>query len=196
MIVIKEMMKVKYKFKYNIYYNKMSQKILWSSVSIKVPSEFITVDSKGKVKICPPLTKSGGLSRRNKKPSINIVTDDKINKIQIQNEGEYKIKPDKYTKKEIKENHSMGKEDNNKAETIHERMARLRAMRKSNKKELDGMASEDINRVGTDKERIKDREIRRKKRGPPPNIKWTQEDEDLYKKVHGESSGLKIFTFY
>ena len=165
-------------------------KILWSSVSIKVPSEFITVDSKGKVKIAPPLTKGGALSKRNKKPSINIVTDDKINKIQIQNEGEYKIKPDKYTKKEIKENNNMGKEDNNKAESMHERMARLRSMKKGNKKEIEGMGAEDINRVGTAKERIKEREIRRKNRHTP-NVSWNNDDEELYKKVMGESSIMK-----
>ena len=170
-------------------------KILWSSVSIKVPSEFITVDSKGKVKIAPPLTKGGALSKRNKKPSINIVTDDKINKIQIQNEGEYKIKPNKYTKKEIKENNNMGKEDNNKAESMHEKMARLRSMKKGNKKEIEGMGAEDINRVGTAKERIKDREVRRKNR-IVPNVSWNNEDEDFYRKVMGESSSMKKNTFY
>jgi hypothetical protein len=94
------------------------KKILWSSVSIRVPSEFITVDKNGKVNICPPLTKSGNVSKRNKKPSINIVSDDSINKVQIQNEGEYRTKSE--PKSEPKE-----------TETMHQKMARLRSMRKT-----------------------------------------------------------------
>jgi hypothetical protein len=158
----------------------MSEKILWNSVIIKVPSEFISVNARGQIKIAPPLTKKNNISKRNKKPSINIVTDDNINKIQIQNEGEYKTK------------NEQPKKDTNKTD-MHEKMARLRAMRKSNKKELDKMAAEDINRVGSAKERIKERQIRRKNR--EPETVWKDEDEELYRKVMGESSKVKTSKY-
>jgi len=135
----------------------MSEKLLWNSVVIKVPSEFITVDAKGRIKICPPLTKRGNLAKKKGKAAINIVASDD-NKVEVENEGEYKEEAERKTRKprtpkvysekeasrrlkdknlvkaklnEMKENESMEKEESvNKAETIHEKMARLRSMRK------------------------------------------------------------------
>lgn len=135
----------------------MSEKLLWNSVVIKVPSEFITVDAKGRIKICPPLTKKGALAKKKGKAAISIVASDG-NKVEVENTGEYQTPPERkvrtprtpkiYSEQEAlrklqnkqlvktrlnekKENASMGKEDVNRAETMHEKMARLRAMRKN-----------------------------------------------------------------
>ena len=176
----------------------MSEKLLWSTVVVKVPSEFITVDAKGKIKICPPLTKRGALAKKNGKTAINIVASDG-NKVEIENGGEYKSAPERKVRqkralteeqirrnkanremikahkaqhkqqeqeRERNENEGMGNEDINRAETMAEKMARLRAMRKKKKKaeskkrkkvqlkeqekernENEGMGNEDINRA-------------------------------------------------
>lgn len=225
----------------------MNEKILWSSVVIKVPSNFISVDSKGKVKISPPITKSGAIAKKDKKPSINIVKDNTINKVEIVEGGEYKEKevrtrtkkqpsekktrakkqpseeehskekamiqswvgdlynPKDATPKENKmseyeknqrerfkqelkklqnrdeanETKLMAGEDVNRAETMHQKMERLRQMRKSNRravrqaKEIEGMGNEDINRAvkKTMKERLLERAEYRKKHNIPSSRK-------------------------
>ena len=136
----------------------MTEKILWNTVVIKVPSEFISADAKGKIKIAPPLTKRGGLAKKRGKTAINIVASDG-DKVEIENAGEYQTPPEKKVRqkrvlteaqikrrnenKEIvkahkakrkeqeKENEAMGKEDRNVGESMAEKMARLRAMRKN-----------------------------------------------------------------
>ena len=80
----------------------MSDKLLWSSVVIKVPSNFISVNDKGKIFIKPPLNKkSNTISKAKGKPSIIIETDDNINKVVIANEGEYKTADNKMIKKKV-----------------------------------------------------------------------------------------------
>ena len=44
----------------------------WKSIHIEVPSEFITHTKSGRISIRRPLTKTQGLSRSNKEPSIMI----------------------------------------------------------------------------------------------------------------------------
>lgn len=123
----------------------MSNKILWNTLVIKVPSEFISVNTKGQIKIAPPLTKKGSIAKKGGKASINIVPSN-VDKVEIENEGEYQsytAKPKKvYSDAQIarrKENKELVKAHHAKAaadagETVHQRMARLRSMRKSNTK--------------------------------------------------------------
>ena len=68
----------------------MSDKLLWSSVVIKVPSDFISVNSKGKIFIKPPLTKSKNIAKSKGQPAIKIITDDTINSVEIAEQGEYR----------------------------------------------------------------------------------------------------------
>jgi len=140
----------------------MTGKILWNTVKIVVPSDFITVTDKGVIKIRPPLTKTNRIATSKKKPAIDIQTGD-VDEVKITEGGEYQsytpkskkahseaemarrkenkelVKQHKARRKEKQnednENNEMGKEDINRGETVHERMARLRSMKKSNKKE-------------------------------------------------------------
>ena len=134
-----------------------SEKILWSSVLIKVPSEFISVNNKGKILIKPPLTKKNNISKSNGKPSIKIITDNNIDKVEILEQGqlksasqETKIKPINSRKKtdtklinqiidnshnESRENKLMGNEDINVSkkpsnEEMELKMQKLRDMKK------------------------------------------------------------------
>jgi len=68
----------------------MSDKLLWSSVVIKVPSDFISVNSKGKIYIKPPLTKNKNIAKSKGQPAIRIETDDTINSVEIAERGEYR----------------------------------------------------------------------------------------------------------
>jgi hypothetical protein len=68
----------------------MSDKLLWSSVVIKVPSDFISVNSKGKIFIKPPLTKNKNIAKSKGQPAIKIITDDTINSVEIAEQGEYR----------------------------------------------------------------------------------------------------------
>ena len=104
----------------------MSGKLLWNTVVIKVPSEFITVDKNGKIKIAPPLTKSKGISKRNGKPAINIVPSD-VNKVVIENDGDFQNAPPQNKTARIRQ---PKVQNTDASESMHERMARLRAMRK------------------------------------------------------------------
>jgi hypothetical protein len=227
----------------------MNENILWNTVTIRVPSEFISVDKNGKIKISPPITKSGAIAKKNKKPSINIVKDNTINKVEIVEGGEYKEKeartrtkkqpsekekktrtkkqpseeehskekamiqswvgdlynPKDATPKESKvseyeknqrerfkqelkklqdrdeanETKLMAGEDVNRGETMHQKMERLRQMRKGNRravrqaKEIEGMGNEDINRAAkkTMKDRLLERAEYRKKHNIPSSRK-------------------------
>ena len=94
----------------------MSNKILWNTVKIQVPSDFITVTDKGMIRIKPPLTKKNRIATSKNKPAIL-------------NQGEHKDVDEFRSKR--KQTKSMFKELKNKAEDVHERMTRLRAMRKN-----------------------------------------------------------------
>ena len=68
----------------------MSDKILWSSVVIKVPSDFVSVNTNGNIFIKPPLTKKNNIAKSKGQPSIKFITDDKISKVEISEQEEYK----------------------------------------------------------------------------------------------------------
>jgi predicted protein tyrosine phosphatase len=93
-----------------------------------VPSDFITVTDKGMIRIKPPLTKKNRIAVSKNKPAIEVVTGN-TNEVKILNEGEHKDADEFKSKR--KQTKSMFKELKNKAEDVHERMARLRAMRKN-----------------------------------------------------------------
>ena len=105
-----------------------NNKILWSTVKVIVPSEFITVTDKGMIRIKPPLTKTNKIATSKKKPAIDIQTGD-VDEVKIINGGDRR-NPTEF-KEQRKQTKSMFKELKNKAEDVHERMARLRAMRKN-----------------------------------------------------------------
>ena len=133
----------------------MSEKILWSSVKIQVPSEFITVTKTGQIRIKPPLTKKNRISTANKEPAIQLIPAD-VNEVSIIDQGtkesndtkiyqtkqkvkrELKVKTltDDY-KIRTKENKDMGNEDINRAKEY-----------KIRTKENENMGNEDINRAG------------------------------------------------
>ena len=106
----------------------MSNKILWNTVKIQVPSDFITVTDKGMIRIKPPLTKKNRIAMSKNKPAIEVVTGN-TNEVKILNQGEHKDADEH--KAQRKQTKSMFKELKDKAETMHEKMARLRAMRKN-----------------------------------------------------------------
>jgi predicted transcriptional regulator len=93
-----------------------------------VPSDFITVTDNGMIRIKPPLTKKNRIAVSKNKPAIEVVTGN-TNEVKILNEGEHKDADEFKSKR--KQTKSMFKELKNKAEDVHERMARLRAMRKN-----------------------------------------------------------------
>ena len=64
----------------------MSHKILWNTVHIKVPSEFITIGKNGTVRIKPPLTKTKKIATANRSPAIQFETAD-VDKVMIVDEG-------------------------------------------------------------------------------------------------------------
>ena len=106
----------------------MSNKILWNTVKIHVPSDFITVTDKGMIRIKPPLTKKNRIATSKNKPAIEVVTGN-TNEVKILNQGEHKDADEFKSKR--KQPKSMFKELKNKAKDVNERMARLRAMRKN-----------------------------------------------------------------
>ena len=59
----------------------------WKSIHIEVPSEFITHTKSGRISIRRPLTKTQGLSRSNKEPSIMITENSDITAPNIINQG-------------------------------------------------------------------------------------------------------------
>ena len=140
----------------------MSNKILLNTVVIKVPSEFISVNAKGQIKIAPPLTKKGALAKKGGKAAINIIPSN-TDKVEIENSGDYQSYTPKakkvYTDAQIKrrkENKELVKAHHAKAaadagETVHERMARLRSMRKSHKKKVEMNHKLNLNRTSQNK---------------------------------------------
>jgi len=105
-----------------------NNKILWSTVKVIVPSEFITVTDKGMIRIKPPLTKTNKIATSKKKPAIDIQTGD-VDEVKIIDGGDRR-NPTEFKEKR-KQTKSMFNELKDKAETMHEKMARLRAMRKN-----------------------------------------------------------------
>ena len=129
----------------------MGDRIVWNTVHIKVPQEFITVGKNGAIKIKPPLTKTKKISSFNKEPAIQLEPAN-VEKVIIVEEGKKdtieNIKGRKKKEKEIeiKETAFMGMEDINRAETDAEKQ------KKKKEKEIEinenvSMGMEDINRV-------------------------------------------------
>ena len=79
----------------------MSQKILWSSVKIQVPSEFITVSKTGQIRIKPPLTKKKKISTANKQPSIQLIPAD-VDEVKIIDQGTKETQNNTTNKKQYK----------------------------------------------------------------------------------------------
>jgi hypothetical protein len=64
----------------------MTSRKMWSTIEIKVPSEMVEYNKKGKIMIKKTLTKTFNISKFQKKPSIKLVPSDS-NKVEIVNEG-------------------------------------------------------------------------------------------------------------
>jgi len=64
----------------------MTDKILWNTVRIRLPPEFVTVSKKGVVNIKPPLTKKNNISKTNQEPSIQFESGD-TNEVSIVKQG-------------------------------------------------------------------------------------------------------------
>lgn len=64
----------------------MTDKILWNTVKIRLPPEFITISKNGVVNIKPPLTKKNNISKSSKEPSIKIETGN-TNEVEIVQSG-------------------------------------------------------------------------------------------------------------
>ena len=59
-------------------------KILWHTLTIKVPSEMVTYTKKGKVSVKKTLTKMHNLARSQKQPAIKLIPspDNKVHVVQ------------------------------------------------------------------------------------------------------------------
>lgn len=64
----------------------MTSKKMWSTIEIKVPSEMVEYNKKGKIMIKKTLTKTFNISKFQKKPAIKLVPSDS-NKVEIVHEG-------------------------------------------------------------------------------------------------------------
>ena len=72
----------------------MTSKKMWSTIEIKVPSEMVEYNKKGKIMIKKTLTKTFNISKFQKKPAIKLVPTDS-NKVEIVHEGTDFKKEDK-----------------------------------------------------------------------------------------------------
>ena len=113
----------------------MSEKILWNSVKIQVPSDFITVSKTGQIRIKPPLTKKNRISTSNKKPAIELIPAD-VNEVSIIDQGKKEISETKLFKKKWKEDFEAKKKTIKKDWQIKTQ-------------ENKDMGNEDINRAGS-----------------------------------------------
>ena len=75
----------------------MSEKILWNTIKIQVPNEFITVTKNGSIKIRPPVTKKNRIATSNKQPAIEFVEAD-VNEVSIIDQGRKEISDKKIYK--------------------------------------------------------------------------------------------------
>ena len=95
----------------------MSEKILWNTVKIQVPSDFITVTKNGQIRIKPPLTKKNRISTANKQPAIQFIPAD-VSEVKIIDQGTketsdkkiYKTKPK--ARNEVEEDINVSKTNN------------------------------------------------------------------------------------
>ena len=114
-----------YKHKYIL----MNKNILWNTVKIQVPSDFISISKTGVVRIKPPLTKTNKVATVNKKPAIEFETAN-VNDVKVIQTGkketvhELKSKSKKTKENEKIETNTMGNEDINRAESETERNKR------------------------------------------------------------------------
>ena len=82
-------------------------KILFRTIKIRVPEDFVVVDAKGNLTIKHTLTKKQMPARVKGEPSIDLIPDNKIDHAVIINKGELvsdvkeKKKTRKYTKKTV-----------------------------------------------------------------------------------------------
>ena len=79
----------------------------WKSIHIEVPSEFITHTKSGRISIRRPLTKTQGLSRSNKEPSIMITENSDITAPKIINQGTRTNRPPPVKKTRPKSNRKL-----------------------------------------------------------------------------------------
>ena len=79
-------------------------KILFRTIKIRVPEDFVVVDAKGNLTIKHTLTKKKMPSRVKGEPSIDLIPDDKIDHAEIINNGELltDVKEKKLTRKYTK----------------------------------------------------------------------------------------------
>jgi hypothetical protein len=64
----------------------MNNKKLWHSITIKIPTELVEYNKKGKVLIKKTLTKQFNISKFQKKPAIKLIPSES-NKVEIVNQG-------------------------------------------------------------------------------------------------------------
>ena len=89
-------------------------KLLWNTLTIKVPQEMVTFTKTGKVSIKKTLTKMHSVSRNQKQPSIKLIPSDD-NKVHIVNEGkEWNVGELEDTMKKVKD---MAKKNKNRVLT-------------------------------------------------------------------------------
>ena len=62
-------------------------KVLWHTITIKIPSEMVELTKTGKISIKKTLTKTLNISRSQKKPSIRLIASN-VSKPEIVNNGE------------------------------------------------------------------------------------------------------------
>ena len=79
----------------------------WKSIHIEVPAEFITHTKSGRISIRRPLTKTQGLSRSNKEPSIMITENSDITTPKIINQGTRTNRPPPVKKTRPKSNRKL-----------------------------------------------------------------------------------------
>ena len=77
----------------------MEKKNIWNSIVIHIPEDMVARTSKGKITIKQSMTKGNNLAKVNKKPSVQIKTDNTILNPVIENVGDIEeVKPKKTRK--------------------------------------------------------------------------------------------------
>ena len=161
----------------------------WKSIHIEVPSEFITHTKSGRISIRRPLTKTQGLSRSNKEPSIMITENSDITAPKIINQGTRtnrpppvkKTKPAKDKYVDIAPKPYKPKYENETDDDYKKRIDKPRP--KSNRKLLNAQTRNEalINKMISESKRAKDN--------------FTENDNEMKKLKHtGKMITLPTFT--
>ena len=137
----------------------MSQKILWSSVRIQVPSEFITVSKTGLIKIKPPLTKKNRISTSNKHPSIQLIPTANTNEVKVIDQGDMKEQLENKPKRQYKPRQKTNNIQEDKIE---------QPQKKGNRFEKGSQAAKDYMK-----------EMRDKRKNTPKFVSSNQEPEEV-----------------